>query len=128
ENFYQYKKNLKIAYPVAFSQLGHMAVGVADSIMVGSLGGEPLASVTVAFSVYIPFMMLGIGISYGISPLIAKADGEKNPGEIARLLKHSILLNLVVGILLFLFLFFSSSLLWELHQPDAVVAMAIPFF
>lgn len=113
---------------MAFSQLGHMAVGVADSIMVGSLGGESLASVTVAFSIHIPFLMLGIGISYGISPLIAKADGENNTEEISRILKHSIVLNGSIGVLIFLLLYFLSPGLWLLKQPDSVVALAVPFF
>jgi MATE family multidrug resistance protein len=123
-----YKENLKIAFPVAFSQLGHIAVGVADTIMVGTLGGGPLASVTIAFSVFIPFMMFGLGISYGISPLIAKADGENNPEEIRRILKHSIILNFIAGSLLFVLLFFSSSLLRKLHQPPHVIENAISFF
>jgi MATE family multidrug resistance protein len=123
-----YKENLKIAFPVALSQLGHIAVGVADSIMVGTLGGDSLASVTIAFSVFIPFMMFGIGISYGISPLIAKADGENNQLEIRKILKHSIVLNIITGLLLSIFLFMSSSLLWKLNQPPHVVENAISFF
>jgi MATE family multidrug resistance protein len=124
----QYKKNLILAIPIACSQLGHIAVGVADSIMVGKLGGTYLAAATIAFSVYVPFMMLGIGISYGISPLIAKADGEQNREEISSLLKHSIILNLFIGIFIALALILSSSILRNLDQPSEVVEMAIPFF
>lgn len=124
----EYIKNLKIAGPVALSQLGHMAVGVADSVMVGQLGGVPLAAATVAFSVFIPFMMLGIGISYGISPLVAKAEGNSDSREIAEILKHSILLCLGVGVILSFLLYFSAPVLWKLHQPPAVIAIAVPFF
>lgn len=124
----EYKKNLKIAGPVALSQLGHIAVGVADSVMVGQLGGIQLAAATIAFSVFIPFMMLGIGVSYGISPLIAKAEGEDNKLEISVILKHSIILCLVVGLVLSLFLFFSAPVLREMKQPPEVVVLAIPFF
>lgn len=124
----EYSRILKIAIPVALSQLGHIAVGVADSVMVGRLGGEALAAVTVAFSIQIPFMMFGIGISYGISPMIAKADGENNAGEISRVFKHGLLLNLFTGLLLFLLLFFGSPLTRYLDQPERVVERAIPFF
>jgi MATE family multidrug resistance protein len=124
----EFKTNVVIALPVALSQLGHMAVGVTDTIMVGGLGGGPLASVTVAFSIFIPFMMLGIGISYGISPLIAKADGENNVDEIKKILKHSIILNMGVGVLLGTILYLSSPLLKHLNQPESVVDQAISFF
>ena len=33
-----FKKNIFLAVPVMLSQLGHVMVGVADSIMVGRLG------------------------------------------------------------------------------------------
>jgi MATE family multidrug resistance protein len=125
---HHYKENLKIAFPVALSQLGHIAVGMADTIMVGTLGGDSMASVTIAFSVFVPFMMFGIGISYGISPLVAKADGENNREEISRILKHSIILNVLTGLLIFFLLYFSSSLLAELSQPKHVVKNAISFF
>jgi multidrug resistance protein, MATE family len=125
---HHYKENLRIAYPVALSQLGHITVGIADCIMVGTLKGNALASVNIAFNVFVPFMMLGIGISYGISPLIAKADGENNIQEISRILKHSIVINFITGLLLFALLFFSSALLGNLHQPPNTVAKAISFF
>jgi multidrug resistance protein, MATE family len=125
---HHYKENLKIAFPVALSQLGHIAVGMADTIMVGALGGDAMASVTIAFSVFVPFMMFGIGISYGISPLIAKADGENNHEEITKILKHSIILNIITGFFICLLLYFSSSLLGKLNQPPHVVQNAISFF
>ena len=38
------KETLKLAYPVVIGQLGHMMLGVVDSLMVGQLGAVPLAA------------------------------------------------------------------------------------
>jgi MATE family multidrug resistance protein len=103
-------------------------VGVADSVMVGTLGGIPLASVTIAFSIYIPFLMLGIGLSYGISPLVSKADGENDKDKISSILKHSIILNGLAGLFLFAIMYYSSGIFWKFRQPEEVVRLAIPFF
>ena len=128
DNLKEYKDTLRIAYPVVLSQFGHISVGVADSIMVGGLGSIPLASATFAFSVFVPFMMFAIGLTYGISPLVAKADGEQNHLEIRKILKHSIVLNIIAAILLAGGLLFAAPLLQYFQQPQEVLALAIPFF
>ena len=97
-----YKEHIVLSLPIAISQLGHILVGVADTIMAGRLGSLPLASATIATSIFIPVLMLGIGISYGATSLIAKADGANNQEEIRSIFKHSFLLNLVLSVVLYL--------------------------
>ena len=45
-NSYKYhiKETLKLAYPVVIGQLGHMMLGVVDSLMIGRLGAVQLAA------------------------------------------------------------------------------------
>jgi MATE family multidrug resistance protein len=122
-----YKEHIILSLPVAVSQLGHILVGVADTIMAGRLGSLPLASATIATSIFIPVLMMGIGISYGATSLIAKADGAGDKEEIRSIFKHSLLLNLVLSVFLFLILYNSSFVLRLLHQPAEVVEASIPF-
>jgi MATE family multidrug resistance protein len=122
-----YKEHIILSLPVAISQLGHILVGVADTIMAGRLGSLPLASATIATSIFIPVLMLGIGISYGATSLIAKADGAGDKEEIRSVFKHSFLLNLVLSVFLFLVLYNSSFVLRLLHQPKEVVEASVPF-
>ena len=86
----QSKITFLLAYPVMLSQLGQIMVGVSDSVMVGQLGTAPLAGVSLGNSIFILFLTFGIGISYGITPHVAKADGEKNSAAIIQLLKHRV--------------------------------------
>jgi len=58
-------------------QLGHITVSVADSVMVGQLGTLPLAAAALANSLFAIFMVFGIGVAFGITPLVANADGKK---------------------------------------------------
>jgi MATE family multidrug resistance protein len=71
-----WKLNLALALPVMVGQVGHIATGVADSIMVGQLGTVPLAAVSFANSFLALPLVLGIGISYGLTPLVARATGR----------------------------------------------------
>lgn len=122
-----FKRNFQLAYPVVLSQLGHVLVGTADSVMVGRVGTAELAAVSVANAVFSVAMMFGIGISFGLTPLIAQSDGEGNQRAGMRFLKHSFVINILFGLLLFGILLFGGFILDILNQPKDVVALAKPY-
>src|SRR6202035_4096977 len=89
-----YRDNLILAIPVVFSQLGHTLVQTVDTIIVGHFAGTiPLAAVSLANSVFIIMLVIGLGISYGITPLIAQLNGKENFAECGRLLSNSLFIN-----------------------------------
>jgi len=122
-----YQANLLLAYPVVISQLGHTVVGLADSLIVGHKGALPLAAVSLGNSVFIVVMMIGIGISFGLTPLIAQASGKKTHHDCGTLLSNSLLVNSVTGVVLCLLTFVVISVLGQLHEPREVVVLAKPF-
>ena len=116
-----------MAYPVMLSQLGQVAVGVADSMMVGRLGALELAASSLANSIFFVALMFGIGISMGLTPLVSNAFGKGKTNQISRLFSNSLLINFLAGVALFgLVLLFSQSLSL-LNQPEEVEALALPF-
>ncbi|MGD1957931.1 MAG: MATE family efflux transporter [Fulvivirga sp.] len=121
------KKNFLLAYPVMISQVGHMMVNVADSVMVGQLGALPLAGASLANVIFHLLMTFGIGISYAITPLVAAADGEGNTARASEILKNGFLLNIITGILLFGLVLIGSPVLFHLDQPQDVVTIAVPY-
>ncbi len=131
--FYKYKPhyqtNLNLAVPVVISQLGHTLVHTADSIIVGHFAGTiPLAAVALVNSIFMVVMVIGIGISYGLTPLIAQESGKKNFKECGRLLVNSLLINAVVGIFLYILVYYGSLLLIDnMDQSPEVVKEASPY-
>ena len=72
----QYKISMNLAYPVVIGSLGQIMVSVADSIMVGKfLGTIPLAATSFAVSIIIIPMVFAMGVAFGLTPLVAAADG-----------------------------------------------------
>lgn len=122
-----YKATFLLAYPVVISQLGHIMVGVVDTAMVGQIGTIEQAAVALSNSLYTLVLVFGLGVSYGITPLVAAADSSKNHSENAALLKHSVIINTLLGILLFLLLIAISPILNLFDQKQEVVDLAIPF-
>lgn len=124
-----YRDNLLLAIPVVISQLGHVLVQTCDTVIIGHFAGTiSLAAVSLAGSVFIIPMMIGIGISYGLTPLIAQHNGRDNHAECGRLLSNSLFINVIAGIILFVLTFLASTvLIGHLHQTPAVAAQAKPF-
>ncbi|MDN3669875.1 MATE family efflux transporter [Echinicola jeungdonensis] len=122
-----FSRTFNLAYPVMLSQLGQVLVGVADSMMVGRLGAEPLAAASLANSIFFVILMFGIGISMAITPLVAAADGEGKVNRISRLFRYGFAINTIAGVLLFLLIILASPLLYQMGQPQIVVNLAIPY-
>jgi MATE family multidrug resistance protein len=122
-----YKSTLLLAYPVVLSQLGHIMVGVVDTAMVGQIGTNEQAAVALANSLYTLVLVFGLGVSYGVTPLVAAADSSNNITENASLLKHSIIINTILGIVLFTLLVIIAPVLNFFDQKQEVVTLAIPF-
>jgi multidrug resistance protein, MATE family len=123
-----FRENFFLAYPVVLSQLGHILVSVADSIMVGQLGTLPLAAASLGNSIFTVVMVFGLGLSFSITPLVASSHGRKNKKRISLLLINGVLVSSGAGVLLFLSGYLISPLLLHLDQPAQVVKLAIPYF
>lgn len=122
-----YKDNFRLAYPVVISQLGHMMVAFSDTVIIGHTGDVPLAAVALGSSLFSIFMVMGIGMSYGLTPLIAQENGRKNLARCGFLLRHSLLINIVLGLLLSTAIILGSNHLDLLGQEERVRLLAKPF-
>ena len=123
----EFKYNWQLASPVMLGMLGHTFVGFIDNIMVGQLGTAELAAVSLGNSFMFIAMSLGIGFSTAITPLIAEADAENNFYKGKSAFKHGLFLCTVLGLLLFLLVFFAKPLMFYMKQPEEVVKLAIPY-
>lgn len=123
----EFSKNLSIAYPVMLGQLGHVAVGLADNIMVGKLGPAALAAVSLGNSMIFIALSMGIGFSFAITPLIAETDGSGDVDQGRSYFHHGMIMCALNGVFLFLLLLLAKPILYYLDQPQEVVALAIPY-
>jgi len=124
----QYGVSLKLAYPVMVGQLGQILVSVADSIMVGKfLGTIPLAAISLAVSILIIPMVFAIGVAFGLTPLIAGADGKDNPAEAVKYFKNGLVLNSILGLLVYGVLAIFAQFAHLLGQDERVVSEAMPY-
>lgn len=124
-----YSDNLRLAMPIVVSQLGHTLVHLADSVIVGHFAGTiQLAAVSLVNSLFMLILVLGMGIAYGLTPLIAQENGRKNYVECGRLLSNSLIINFFTSILLYGFVHLGTLLVIDhIGQSPEVVAYAKPY-
>src|ERR1700743_3627730 len=124
-----YRDSLRLAIPVVISQIGHTLVQTADSIIVGHFAGTiSLAAVALVNSIFVMAMVIGLGISYGITPLIAQHNGRNEHDECGQLLSNSLLINTITGVVLFVLVSFGAmQLIGHLDQSTEVVRQAKPY-
>lgn len=122
-----FKLNLKLALPIMAGQVGQVLVNFIDNIMVGQLGASALAAVSLAISIYISLMVVGMGISFALPPLVAQAHGMLKHRRISVLFKHSLLINVIYALICILIIEIGMPILDHLGQDPEVVALAKPY-
>ncbi len=114
------QKTLLLAYPVIIGQLGLILMGVVDSIMVGELGAVPLAAASLSNSLIFIVLIIAIGNAIAVTPLVAILVGAKKTDECGVYFRQSLIVNLVMGLIVFLIILVGTNYLHLLDQPLAV--------
>ncbi|HMN16280.1 MAG TPA: MATE family efflux transporter [Ignavibacteriaceae bacterium] len=118
-------KTFKLAYPVMIGQLGIIMMGVVDSMMVGRLGSVQLAAASLGNSLVFLILILGIGSSAVVTPLIAILIGSKSNSECGIYFRQSLLVNVVLSLLMIVVIFIGINFLGYLNQPHEITKYAV---
>jgi MATE family multidrug resistance protein len=115
---------VRLAVPIVVVQVGLMLMGTVDTIMVGHVSGDALASVALG-NLYFWFAVhFGMGALLALDPVIAQAVGAKDEGAVARGMQRGILLAALVAIPTSLVLLPGPWLLAALQQPPDIIPTA----
>src|SRR6202789_1033286 len=85
-----------LAVPVVLSELGWMAQGVVDTVMVGRLGPAAIGAVALGNAVCYTPSLFGIGLLLGLDTLVSQAYGRKDYDGCHRWLAQGIYLALAI--------------------------------
>lgn len=121
------RSNFLLAYPIMLGMLGQVMTGVADNVMVGWTGATPLAAASFGNTFYSILLFFCVGVSYAITPLVARAAGAGDIREANDVLRHGLLINLSIGTLVTVIIFSMIPLMYHMGQPKEVVDLAIPY-
>ena len=118
---------LRLALPVVVVQVGIMAMGVVDTIMVGHLSATALAGVAIGNLYFFGCAILGMGALSGLDPVVAQALGARDHAAVARGVQRGLLLAIGLSAPVVIALLYAEPLLRWLGQPTEVVPLAGAF-
>ena len=122
-----YRDTLSLSFPVIIGQLGVILMQFIDNLMIGKLGYVPLSAASLANGVFFIITILGIGITYAISPLVAEANASGKPATCGAYLRNGMAVGLISSILLGTLTYFSAYALQYLDQPAEDVELAFSY-
>ncbi len=123
-----YKELFNLGFPIALGQLGIIVVNFADNIMVGHYSSEALSAASFVNNLCYLAVVLGIGFAYGLTPIVASRFAQNKEIRAGIALRHSLLANILVGILLsaiFLFFYFRLDLF---NLPAEIIPLIKPYY
>jgi len=121
------RDTLKLAIPVSIGYMGHVTLGLTDSLMVGKLGAVHLAAASLIVHIFGLTLVIALGLGFAITPIVANADGEGNPELCREALRHGLLINGITGFLFFGIQMIFAELLPFLRQDPEVTRIGAQY-
>ena len=118
---------LRLALPVAAVQLGIMAMGVTDTIMVGHLSPAALAAVALGNLYFFIAGIFGQGTLMALDPVISQAVGARDDDAISRALQRGLVVALALTVFTCATFVPVKWVLLSLRQPPEVVPDAASY-
>src|SRR5688572_10858827 len=111
----------QLAAPVVLVQVGLMAMGVADTIMVGRVSAVALAAAALGNLYFMNVTFFGMGTLMALDPLVSQALGARDQASVARAVQRALVLALALSAITSLVLGAAEPAFVALRQPRDVI-------
>jgi MATE family multidrug resistance protein len=91
---------LSLAWPVILAEIGWVLMGIVDTVIVGPLGPAAIGAVGTGSTIFIAFMMLGIGTLFALDTFVSQHYGAGQIAECHRWLFAGLWLAGVLSVVL----------------------------
>jgi putative MATE family efflux protein len=126
-----YRQVIKIALPISLALLVPQLNLIINSVFLGHLSEEALATASITGVYYLIFAGIGFGLNNGLQAFISRRAGENKSKEIGVIFQQGVFICLAIGAFGMLFTWLVAPLIFKafLHSPkiynDAVSFMNI---
>ena len=113
---------LFLALPLIAAGLAQMGMDVVDTLMMGRLGPNTLASGALGSAIFGSLLMMSIGIISAVGVLAARAYGAENLPRIEKIVRQGLWAALVLSVPVALIMWFAPWFLQKIGEDRAIIA------
>jgi MATE family multidrug resistance protein len=117
-------ETIRLAWPMALTQLGQIAMMTTDLALLGRLGDVAVAAAALAHIILLSTFVLGMGLVSAVAPLAAQAYGAREPRVVRRALRVGLWAAAFLGVPLTIANLWGEDLLRAAGQTDSTAALA----
>jgi multidrug resistance protein, MATE family len=117
-------ETLRLAVPMALTQLGQIAMMTTDLAFIGRLGNEAVAAAALAGTVYFISFTIGMGLVSAVAPMAAQAFGARDPRRVRRALRTGLWAGLLISLPIMPFSLYGEGILLALGQAPMTAHLA----
>jgi MATE family multidrug resistance protein len=118
---------IRLAVPVVIVQVGMMAMGVVDTIMVGHVSAKALAAVALGNLYFFGLAVFAMGTIMVLDPVVAQAVGARDQPAVARGVQRGVLLATLLTIPVASLLVWAAPVFALARQPAEVIPLAAAY-
>ncbi len=124
----QYSSILLLGFPIIIGQIGSIVLSFADTLMIGHHTTEELAAAAFVSNIFNLGLLIAMGFSYGITPVIGNLFGKDDINHIGSIIKNGFLVNTVVALLLMAVYSVIYFFLDKMGQPANLIPLMRPYY
>ena len=116
-----YSTLIKLSIPIALQNLITFCVGLADNLMIGSLGDSAISGVYMGNQVQTIMQVFSTGIEGAILVLSAQYWGKRDTGSIKKIVSIGLKFSVIFGLIVSIICAVSPGWVISLFSPDSAV-------
>ena len=124
---YHYRMLLSLGIPIVVGQVGTIILGFADTLMVGHHSVMELAAASFVNTIMAIILVLALGFSYGLTPMVGQLFGRGEREKIGSVMKNGLAAGTLTSIILLGVLTAVYLNVDKLGQPVELLPLVRPY-
>lgn len=120
-------ETIKLAAPIVVTQIAHISLSFVDTVMVGRLGAEALAGISLGSTLYFNTLIFCMGVLMAVGPMVSQAFGARQDDPIGRSVRQGLWLAAGLTVAAFVVLWNAAPIYRLLGQQEINIANATSY-
>lgn len=119
------KELIVLSMPILAGNIGQMLISLGDVYVAGHYNTNVLAAISVASAIFMSFIIAGIGLCSGITPVLSNYRGEKKP--VKKLFGATVVYSLILALIFFVALWLIIPLIYKIGLSELIIKDVVDY-